>query len=444
MPKTVWVGDDHANLHQRTIEELVEIYPEYNRNAIRAIRNHHIKKGCTVERQQPYEGTEKERQRRKALGNMVLTTLEVPIEHLVYHQRLQEGLNEHGTVTSARFEESSHTGYIKNKDNEIEYTEPLERRLTRFDIKFDSDPLWPPVTKVESVTLRKREFLKNPERGHRTFLMGDLQYPYVDYKALSVALQIAQDAKPDTIFLGGDVLDLTEWSKYQQRPEFATATQDALVKVHRLFVILRKMFPRAEIIYQEANHEKRLPDYLLQNAKAAFNLRKADEPESWPLMSIPYMLSLDSLDVQYLGGFPSNFKWLSDDLQIKHRAKGRGPLSVARNERYSTIYFDNHRIESQYQTYNTSDGPRTYGVFGIGALCLLDGTPGQNVAYDPRGERTTVAENWQQSVGIADVASDGTTRVDNNILIDTFNGHRTSYNNKVYYPDQKLIELLSA
>lgn len=438
-----WAGDDHWNLHNLTTDDLIYIYGT-NRNLLKTLQNYHNRKGCIVERQEPYQNRETERRRATKIGNMVLTTLEIPLEHVDYHTQLQEALNEHGNITAARFEESSHTGYIKNKDNEIEYTEPLDRKLKRFDIRFDTEPKWPPVTRVESVKLRRRESLRNPERGHRTFLMGDLQYPYVDYKALSIALQIAQDAKPDTIFLGGDVLDLTEWSKYQQRPEFAAATQDALIKVHRLFVTLRRMFPNAQIIYQEANHEKRLPDYLLQNAKAAFNLRKADEPESWPMMSVPYMLALDSLDVEFLGGFPSNPKWLSEDLQVKHRAKGRGPLSVARNERYSTIYFDNHRIESQYQTYNSADGPHTYGVFGIGALCLLDGTPGQNVAYDPKGKQTSIAENWQQGCGIADVAPDGTTRVDNNIRIDTFNKYRTSYNGKVYYPDQKLIDMLSA
>lgn len=438
MPKTVWVGDDHANLHQRTIEELVEIYPEYNRNAIRAIRNHHIKKGCTVERQQPYEGTEKERQRRKALGNMVLTTLEVPIEHLVYHQRLQEGLNEHGGTSKARFTDWE-MGYTTGEGPERRANK-IPLNSTTFEVTFENEPKWPPVTRVESVKLPKRESLKPPEASRSAVILPDLQIPFQSPEAVSVALQIVRDVKPDKVILLGDTLDLSAWSKYLQYPEFATATQDAIIQLHQLLATLRKMCPRAEIVVMAGNHEQRMAKTLLTNAQAAYGLKRADEPEGWPVMSVPNLCAFDMLDVEYIDGYPANRYWINERLQVRHgnvaRPGGKTAVAIANDEKVSTIFGHIHRIESQFKTVNVYEGGRTSAAYGIGALCRIDGhVPSTKSGMNQRTNQPVENyENWQSGFAVVGYQDGDSPFNVEQVYINTFQNHETMYRGKKYQP----------
>lgn len=360
----------------------------------------------------------------KALETTVIT---VPTEHLPYHERLQEALTTEGAVSSARF--SDWQSLTKDATGEAQIH---DLHGSRFEVKFDSEPRWPVVNRVESRRLERKirgEQLSLP----KTDIISDLQWPFVDLQALDVTCQILRERQPNTLIIGGDLMDLSAWSKYTQRPEWATVTQQSVNEIHQFLASLRKMLPTSRIVVVEGNHEKRMPDVLLNNAKAAYGLKRADQPEGWPVLSIPYLTAMDTLDIEYHDGFPANPLWLNPELQFKHRAKGRGANAVANNERYSTVYGDNHRIESQYKTYPTMDGAKTYGVFGVGCLCRLDGhTPGANTGLHLDG---TVAENysdnWQQGFMLIDHHADGSYSA-NQVFIDTFNGYKAIYNGKLY------------
>ncbi len=365
----------------------------------------------------------------KALETTVIT---VPTEHLSYHEKLQQALESEGALSKARFSDYE-MGY---KDSEGE-AQTHELHASRFEVKFDSEPKWPVVNRVESRRLERKargEQLSLP----KTDIIADLQWPYVDKDALDVTCQILRERQPDTLIVGGDLMDLSAWSKYTQRPEWATITQTSINEIHQFLAKLRKSLPSTRIVVVEGNHEKRMPDTLLNNAKAAYGLKRGDQPEGWPVMSIPYLTAMDTLDIEYHDGFPANTLWLTPELQFKHRAKGRGPSAVAGNERYSTVYGDNHRIESQYKTYPTMEGAKTFGVFGVGCLCRLDGqVPGANTGLHLNGTpKVSYNDNWQQGFMLIDHHNDGSYSA-NQVFIDTFNGYKAIYNGKVYKPMTK-------
>jgi hypothetical protein len=234
---------------------------------------------------------------------------------------------------------------------------------------------------------------------------------------------------------------MTELGKYVQRPEFAGLMKPSSRIARRLLEMERRMMPSARGIYQNGNHEIRTDNYLLVNASKAYGLVPANAPDSWPAFTIPWLLDLDSLDIEHVSFGPP--VWLNDSLQIKHRAAGRGPLAVSRNERFNTVYFDNHRIETQYKTFNHANGGDTYGVFGVGCLCLLSGVPGVRTSYNAKGNTDTQYYDWQHGAVVIDFDPDGTiSRVDNQIRIDSFNGYTCVYNDKVYRPDLNIIREL--
>jgi UDP-2,3-diacylglucosamine pyrophosphatase LpxH len=448
-----WYGPDLRNLLIQNNKELYRLYGPYlARDVIRRTANKYRRlfergKIAMPAETYPYD-PEKEPERiaeRRAksarnLGKNALKTVQlvIPEEHLTYHEKLQEVLSTEGRVDKATFREGSHQGFIKNADNEIELTPELPNKRMEFSVSFDTEPKWPPVNRVESVKLPKRERKESDalRTSKKAVIIPDLQIPHHDEKAVEVALEIVRDVKPDKITILGDPLDLAAFSKYEQRPEFASQTQEAINYFHQLLVKLRKLAPSAEIVVLEGNHDARLTKSILKNSMNAFGLKRADEPEGWPVMSVPYLCAFDQLDVEYLAGYPANRYWINENLQVRHgqlARKGNTAVEVAREERVSTIFGHVHRVENQYLTYTHYSGGKTIGAWSIGCLCKIDGSvPSTKNGYDLEGRPVTNYENWQQGLAVVDYEDgDGAFSVQA-VYINTFDNYKTVYGGKVY------------
>jgi predicted phosphodiesterase len=163
----------------------------------------------------------------------------------------------------------------------------------------------------------------------------------------------------------------------------------------------RASAPRAEIRYLEGNHDRRLSTSIIANAKAAFGLKKSgSEPTDWPVLSVPNLLRLDELKVEYIGGYPASITWINDRLACihGHRVKSNGSTaaSVIEDERMSVIFGHTHRIDWQYKTRRVRDGGRTNLAVSPGCLCLRDGSvPSTKGGMDPMGRPVPAVENWQ-------------------------------------------------
>lgn len=442
-----WVGDDLCNLLECTNFELYVIYDYMERHVIRRIANKHReleRRGVVKkpDRSQPFEGPEVERGRAKerrekatsglgqsALGKTV--KLVVPEEHVAYHQALQEALEDKGAVSKARFSEYQ----MLTKDNEGE-AQIHDLKAVKFEVAFDSEPAWVPVNRVESVKLAKRE--RAPiTSARKAVVLPDMQIPHHDERAIEVALQIIKEVKPDKIVILGDLLDLADFGRFDNLPTFAASTQEAINRAHLYLAELRKLAPSAEIVVLEGNHDLRLSTHINKNARAAYGLKRADQPENWPVLSVPYLTAMDTLDVDYVSGYPANRYWINENLQVRHghRVKSSGGTAklVADDERVSTIFGHVHRIETQFKTHHTYKGGKTNAAYSIGCLCKIDGSvPSAKGGVDLSGRPVENYENWQQAIAIVDYEDGDKPFNVSPVYINTFNDYQTIYNGKTY------------
>jgi hypothetical protein len=162
----------------------------------------------------------------------------------------------------------------------------------------------------------------------------------------------------------------------------------------------------------EGNHDRRMQNFVTTNAQAAFGLKRANVPASWPVMSIPYLLRCDELDVIYIDAWPSGEYWINDQLRCIHGNKVRSNGSTANaqvkdNPHISTIFGHVHRIEAHYKTVHDRSGPIRSLALSPGCLCRVDGAvPSVNGSTGIDGTPAVHFEDWQQGVAVVRYTDD--------------------------------------
>lgn len=255
---------------------------------------------------------------------------------------------------------------------------------------------------------KRAVILPDPQIGYRRDLDTGALDPIHDEAAMACALRLVAAADPDTIINLGDTLDLAEWGTFEQEAGFAFTTQASIDRGHRWLAEQKAAAPaleRHELI--EGNHDRRMEKAVRRNAMAAFGLKRANEPESWPVMSVPNLLRLDELDVTYVGGYPAGITWVNDNLACIHghkvRSSGSSAALVVDDERVSVLFGHVHRIELQHKTRRTKDGPKQSFAASPGCLCRIDGAvPSVKSSTDPMGRPLLSWENWQQGVAVVE------------------------------------------
>ena len=286
-------------------------------------------------------------------------------------------------------------------------------------------PKWPVVQPVPPITVQympvgEREQLvdtQNYKGWHTAVVLPDIQFGYYrdkqdrlhpthDEDALAVALSVTADAHPSRVVLVGDILDFPEFGKYRLSPPFERTTQASLNRAGRFIAELRSAVgPECEIDWLAGNHEERLAHYVLDNAAAAFGIRQANIPASWPIMSVPFLLNLDAYNVTYVPGYPAGEVWINDRLRVIHGDKVVSGGSTAHRylneERVSTIFGHIHRREWAERTRHGRDGGRTVLSMSPGCLCRIDGAiPSTKGGIDCDGVPVPRFEDWQQGLAV--------------------------------------------
>lgn len=265
----------------------------------------------------------------------------------------------------------------------------------------------PPAKRPKPTGLPVAVVLPDPQIGYRRDVeTGELD-PFHDEAALTVALQITADAQPAQVVNLGDLLDLPEWGPYEQEPAFQQTTQPTIDRAHRFLAEQRAAAPDAKIVLLEGNHDRRLEKAIRRNAMSAFGLRRANEPESWPVLSVPNLLRLDDLDVTYVGGYPAGIHWVNDNLACIHghkvRSSGSTAAAVIDDERVSMIFGHVHRIELQHRTRRTRYGAKQSFAASPGCLSRIDGAvPSVKSSTDPMGRPVLSWQNWQQGIAVVE------------------------------------------
>lgn len=359
--------------------------------------------------------------RRKRMGLKKVAVPPVQTGYAEIAQRIIEELekqgiepDEFGAVRKVRY--SSYQSLIKDDNNEAQV---VDLNATKLEIypNWLEGPKWPliqparpvkitpykPAERAKKYQYKVGVILPDPQIGYRNY--GSELDPFQDEAAIAVAMKIIRDINPDLIINLGDMLDFAEYSRFTQERAFVATVQPTLDRAHKYLAEQKQNAPRAKIVMLEGNHDRRLEKNILTNAAAAFGLRLANAPDSWPVMSVPNLLRLDELGVEYVGAYPAGQYWVNDRLVCIHghkvRSSGSTAKAVADDERVSTIFGHVHRIELHYKTVRVRDGGRTNFAFTPGCLCRIDGaTPSTKGSTDVQGRPVTNYENWQQGLAV--------------------------------------------
>jgi hypothetical protein len=321
-------------------------------------------------------------------------------------------------------------GMYKDNAGEAQIVD-MEGAAIVLEPKWAEGPAWPvvqyaapvrpePIRRIPRPTRFKTAvILPDPQIGFRRDMVTDKLDPFHDERAMNIGLQVVRDVQPHKIVNLGDMLDLSEQGKFIQEPAFQRTTQPAIDRSHLFLAEQVDTAPDdCEIELLEGNHCRRMHNYIMHNAGAAFAIQRANLPESWPVMSVPNLLRVEDLGVKYLPGYPANITWINDNLACIHGSKvkstGSTAAQVIDDERVSVIFGHIHRIEQQYKTRSVRAGARTNFAVSPGCLCRIDGAvPSVKGSTDPFGRPVTHFENWQQGLAVVNyIEGDGPFSVD--------------------------------
>ncbi len=299
---------------------------------------------------------------------------------------------------------------------------------------WEEGPEWPVVQPAEPAKIyygrrpkpindeyRRTVLFPDPQIGYwRNLDNGELTAMH-DEEAMAVALNITRAVRPDRIVHLGDFLDMAEFSsKFASWPEFAYTTQAAIDRGHAFLAECRAILGRQDLSLDDpnlfliaGNHDDRLGLSVLNNAKAALRLRRADTPSSWPAMSVPNLLALDTLECEYIGGYPAGSLKLADGNESQTplfavHERGLDVAKVAKAQRQSYVQGHAHRVAMHSETYELDGRAIDVEAWSLGSLCRRDGfVPSTKGAPDDHGAPVKRFESWQQAVGVLTVAPDG-------------------------------------
>ena len=246
----------------------------------------------------------------------------------------------------------------------------------------------------------------DPQIGFRILDDGTIE-PFHDDAAMAVFVEACRVMQPDKITILGDFLDLAGQSRWAQEAGFARTTQMSFDRGHQFLAELRAVCPDAEILLIEGNHDARMQGFIMTNALSAFGLKKANLPDSWPVMSIPSLLRLDDLDVQYVDAYPAATDWDNDLTRNIHgtRANSKGSTMaqyVHELPHVNTWAGHTHRCEIVYRTVIGARGVavESYAA-NPGVLCRTDGAvPGVHSGSHSDGSAAKIVEDWQAGFGV--------------------------------------------
>jgi hypothetical protein len=328
----------------------------------------------------------------------------------------RSGINvdEVGKIDKVRVSEWQ--GLTKNENGEAE-VHNLNGVSMVISPKWESGPEWPviqqgppiklPVAKVskeKASDWKEAVILPDMQIGFYNSIDNVLQ-PTHDPVAIDCAIDLVASVKPSKVVMHGDNLDLPELGKYRLSPAFQRTTQAAIDYATQMVARLRAAAPDAEIIWLAGNHEERLVNYILDNASAAFGLKRGNKPDEWPVLSVPYLCRFDDFKIKYIPGYPAGYYWINEKLKIIHGTRVKSNGSTAHmylsNEKTSVLYGHIHRREWAELTRDDYDGPKTILAASAGCLARCDGAvPSTKGGIDLDGRPMTVTENWQQGLAV--------------------------------------------
>lgn len=238
-----------------------------------------------------------------------------------------------------------------------------------------------------------------PDSQHGFRRLNGKLVPIHDRRCIDLAIQVCDYLKPDEVVLLGDMLDLAPWGKYSTSPDLKYTTQPSLLELHWFLQSLRDCGDHT-ITYLEGNHEARIKRAVVDKLEEAVELRPVGRDVARPIFSIPNLLSLDEISVDYVEPYGKAY-WLFDNLVRCHhgntvRPKGGQTVTamLSSGTTSSEIVGHIHRREFASRRIPSGGGFVTVDAMSPGCFCRVDTEISMVPAYAGK------PVDWQQGIGI--------------------------------------------
>lgn len=151
-------------------------------------------------------------------------------------------------------------------------------------------------------------FTEHPDQGYRFVCLPDSHGCLIDWEATKAALAFIRYYRPVRVFLLGDHVDFSAFSRFEKPPTDAARIRDDVDECRKFLGLVRESAPEARISYRKGNHEARLERHLWKNDALAKLMETSD-------MDLPHVLWLDRFNVEWIS---SGTEQVNERLIVKH------------------------------------------------------------------------------------------------------------------------------
>lgn len=256
----------------------------------------------------------------------------------------------------------------------------------------------PPI-KADKRPVETVVFIPDMHVGFVRVINSDEVLPTHDLAAIDVAMQIVADLQPTRMFNLGDSIDLPELSQYEKHPEHDRTTQQSLYELRDILAGFESaagpIERRKTTLMHGGNHGNRIARFALGHNKAAYGIRRAEDPRGWPVLSLPYLVGTDSLGIEYVGDKIGAEHWLTDDLKVVHEppeGKVQDPVNI--------VCAHDHHIWQRNHTVFTKGRHEWFTVYGMGCLARVEPYEDKTSLLAHYVPGNYQKQRWQHCVGV--------------------------------------------
>lgn len=212
-------------------------------------------------------------------------------------------------------------------------------------------------------------------------IIPDCHIPFEDKKAYDLMVKVAIELQPDEIVILGDYADFYSVMSHQKDPTVFSMLKEEIEAVNDRLDDLDFLFPKANKVFIEGNHEYRLERYLLSAAPALFGVTETKT-----------LLNLNRRPRWKFREYGPNqsHQVLSSYLTARHEPLASSAKATASKALCSLVYGHIHRIEESHLV----------GLHGDNHVCFSVGWLGDKRKDKVFGYTKGHAQ-WQLGFGLA-------------------------------------------
>lgn len=179
----------------------------------------------------------------------------------------------------------------------------------------------------------------------RCVFLGDHHFPYQDDVAIRASHRFMARFNPTHIYILGDMLEMEQVSNHTKNPQGPTVAEE--VKCGNEYLDrLRDEFPKADIYYQEGNHERRYGKWMSKCGRDIYgvaSLLDLLKLRSRGIHWVPYMHKRDGSRTGFSHRNKGDFRIIHGHKEVKNPAQ-----YYAEKYRCSGISGHTHRAQTSW------------------------------------------------------------------------------------------------